>query len=368
MYSINLGDIKNEFLLRTSNMLRQHIFSGLESIYDYSVEENKKYEIIAKCDKKNPPALSDTFKNNLASVPEWNSDMIQKETLRIKTMCSNGDIFDKLIKATIKSNITWLLSNKANTIEQKHKIEITDFIHKVYIYSAKRLYNNPLLFKKEVTINEKTFNVSNQLSYIDEGIKDAIWFCSPIDDILNEYLNDKYTMPQVIPQSNVLPSNVPQSNVAQSNIVQPNNIPKTIENNFQNITLKDEKVKSVPLTTVIQNVSKQVSEKKSDVIAQQDALSKRISQLAKVSEKTQLGVKSFHSKVNQKMSSIREDSRMPSITEQDNNAISVPLPPTTPNMKGGAGPENESENDHEDSDSDEQYSEYSNSIVYKKNN
>jgi hypothetical protein len=146
-------------------------------------------------ENKKIPSRIVIFQNLLTLIKDWNQELINTETIRIRDASQCSEWFDKLIKAVVKSNIVLLTSGysiREDRIAMRgyhNSIDISHFIHLCYIYSAKRIYNDPFLYKEtDIQDYEKKSNQRSILQLIDDGIREAIWHSIPIKGILDEYL------------------------------------------------------------------------------------------------------------------------------------------------------------------------------------
>ena len=181
-----LVETKNEYTIQLINILSPHIYEGFESIYS----ESKK--IIKKGEEKK---LLKAFQQFIKRIPDWNSNLIDNETLRIRT-ASRCDFLHNLLKAVIKANII-LLSNSNNNsyskavIEKKYfDIPLSKFIHRCYVECARQFYNSPYLFYHDMRPIERKRNQRDSYDIIKNSIKEAIRKILPVQHILNKYLGD----------------------------------------------------------------------------------------------------------------------------------------------------------------------------------
>jgi hypothetical protein len=180
--NIYLVDIKNEYTSHLIKILTPVIFEGIQSIYDNAKD----------CLEEQSLKL---FQEYLRNIPNWNNNTIMTETDRIKT--STKTYLEALMRATIKANIMLLAFNPFNkndkmTIDKNlhRNIQLSDFIHHIYIECAREFWNNPyLLYHKYSPVDIKR-NQRDSLSVIKESIREAIRKLLPIEDIVKIYLND----------------------------------------------------------------------------------------------------------------------------------------------------------------------------------
>jgi hypothetical protein len=88
------------------------LYEGFQSMYQKAKLREDEYIEAAKSDPNvaNPGTLT-LFQFFLKGMPKLNTHMIESETNRIRDLSQCADIFDDLIKATIKSNIVLLTYN-----------------------------------------------------------------------------------------------------------------------------------------------------------------------------------------------------------------------------------------------------------------
>jgi len=156
------------------------LYVGLKSIFD-------------SCSKS--PMVLKTFQEKLCSVIKWNQEIINKEYKRIVSE-SECEFLDKIIEAVFISNVQVLSTirvknNKSINIKVP---ETKDFLHKCYIECARYFYQDPsLLDDREInnTIPEIQRNVKRSEVAICSCIEKTIRELIPLEDILNNYLNDQ---------------------------------------------------------------------------------------------------------------------------------------------------------------------------------
>ena len=180
-----LVETKNEYTIQLINILSPHIYEGFESIYT----ESKK--IIKKGEEKK---LLKAFQQFIKRIPDWNTNLIENETIRIRN-ASRCDFLHNLLKAVIKANII-LLSNSNSTssksvIEKKYfDISLNKFIHRCYVECARQFYNAPYLFYHDMKPIDRKRNQRDCYDIIKNSIKEAIRKILPVQHILNKYLGD----------------------------------------------------------------------------------------------------------------------------------------------------------------------------------
>jgi hypothetical protein len=198
-YERNIVDIKQEYTEFLSHVITPLIYEGIKSMYNKALDAEQKYIQLAKNDPrvKNPGSLK-IFQQFLKGIPSLNINLIEAETIRIRDSSKHADIFDKLIKAVIKSTIILLTYNasgqQCKLVNEKihEKIDSKEFIHKIYIESAKQFYSNPELFWHQYPSIELKRNQKSCFDIINTSISIAVKQSIPMNDVLDEYLKNDY--------------------------------------------------------------------------------------------------------------------------------------------------------------------------------
>ena len=182
----NLQASRNDFCSRLINLLTPHIHSGLKSIFDEAWKlciengETTKYLM--------------TFQNFLLRVPKWNTSIIEKETQRISEQSGCGHI-EELITCVHIIHLKTLTCVRAGSKQKKIDIAIpklSEFIHKVYINVARRVYSNVYLFEKtkqHLQIQKNNYHLEG---LIKECILNTIRESIPIEHLLKVYIEDQF--------------------------------------------------------------------------------------------------------------------------------------------------------------------------------
>lgn len=182
----NLQMSRNDFCSRLINILTPHIHSGLKSIFDEAWRicvdngETTKYLM--------------TFQNFLLRVPKWNTSIIEKETQRISEQTGCGHI-EELITCVHIIHLKTLTCVRAGSKQKKIDIAIpklSEFIHKVYINVARKVYSNVYLFEKtkqHLQIQKNNYHLEG---VIKECILNTIRDSIPIEHLLKVYIEDQF--------------------------------------------------------------------------------------------------------------------------------------------------------------------------------
>lgn len=182
----NLQSSRNDFCSRLINILTPHIHSGLKSIFDEAwricIENGETTKYLM------------TFQNFLLRVPKWNTSIIEKETQRISEQSGCGHI-EELITCVHIIHLKTLTCVRAGSKQKKIDIAIpklSEFIHKVYINVARRVYSNVYLFEKtkqHLQIQKNNYQLEG---LIKECILNTIRESIPIEHLLKVYIEDQF--------------------------------------------------------------------------------------------------------------------------------------------------------------------------------
>jgi len=182
----NLQMSRNDFCSRLINILTPHIHSGLKSIFDEAwrmcIENGETTKYLM------------TFQNFLLRVPKWNTSIIEKETQRISEQTGCGHI-EELITCVHIIHLKTLTCVRAGSKQKKIDIAIpklSEFIHKVYINVARKVYSNVYLFEKtkqHLQIQKNNYHLEG---VIKECILNTIRDSIPIEHLLKVYIEDQF--------------------------------------------------------------------------------------------------------------------------------------------------------------------------------
>ena len=181
-----LVDAKTEYTQQLINILKPHLYEGIQSIYkdafDLCKENNDSDKVLM------------TFQNLLSHVPKWSQEIIENEYTRIVDQ-SNCDWLEDLVTAVFVSHTKILTAIR---IGKKHKKinlkvpKIDHFIHKVYIQVAREFWKTPFLFDEGISTTEYQRNMKYSEDLICSCINETIRQQLPVKHILKEYLGNDY--------------------------------------------------------------------------------------------------------------------------------------------------------------------------------
>ena len=133
-----------------------------------------------------------TFQNFLSRVPKWNAAIIETETKRIVENSKCGYLED-LITCVHIIQLKSLTCMRVGNTHKKVDINIpqlNEFIHKVYINVARKLYSNVYLFEQNILPlsiqrNNREFELMTKECILGT-IRDNI----PVEEILKVYMDE----------------------------------------------------------------------------------------------------------------------------------------------------------------------------------
>lgn len=180
----SLKESKNEWASRLITILTPLIIEGYKSILD---------EAIKLCQENNEMnKYLMTFQNFLSRVPKWNSTIIEEEKNRIinKSGCS---YLEDLITCVHIIQLK-ILTNMRVGIKQKKIIinipKVDEFIHKIYINVARKIYKNVYLFEINIQPLQTQKNNRELELIVQECILHTIRENIPVESILKAYMDE----------------------------------------------------------------------------------------------------------------------------------------------------------------------------------
>jgi hypothetical protein len=180
----SLHESKNEWAARLINIFTPLIIEGYKSIFNEALQLCKQNNEIDK--------YLMTFQNFISRVPKWNAAIIEKERTRINDKSGCGYLED-LITCVHIIQLKILTSMRAGNKQKKINITIPkldEFIHKIYINVARKVYKNVYLF--EINIPPlQTQKYQRELEIIvQECILITIRESIPVETILKAYMDE----------------------------------------------------------------------------------------------------------------------------------------------------------------------------------
>jgi hypothetical protein len=180
----SLQESRNEYCSRLITLLTPCIIDGVKSIFDES------WKLCVDNDEK--PKYLMTFQNFLTRVPKWNPNIISQECERIKEK-SNCSFIPDLITCVHINQLKMLSCMRVGTKQKKVNINVPnleDFIHKVYINAARKIYTNVYLFETNVSSLKLQKNARDLEIIIRECIVQTIRENIPVEELLKLYMTE----------------------------------------------------------------------------------------------------------------------------------------------------------------------------------
>jgi hypothetical protein len=180
----SLQESRNEYCSRLITLLTPCIIDGVKSIFDES------WKLCSESDEKSKYLM--TFQNFLTRVPKWNPNIISKECARIKEK-SNCSYIPDLITCVHINQLKMLSCMRVGTKQKKVNINIPnleEFIHKVYINAARKIYTNVYLFETGISSIKLQKNARDLEIIIRECIVHTIRESIPVEELLKLYMTE----------------------------------------------------------------------------------------------------------------------------------------------------------------------------------
>ena len=264
-YAYHIAKIKNFYEDYLISKLVIPIYEGLSQTYQTAIKSSDKINNKAKKNpdvKKQDPLI--IFQIFLKEYPNLSTNQIREETNRIRTTSGIADIFDNLVKSVIKANLISCLYNvdttKKNYLNSNYhnNISIPDFIHSIYIESAKQFYRNPQLFWHKYKSLDEIKNKSQAYDIIEKSIKHGIKSQLPMREILEEFVHKPYK------QKNNIVHHIINNNdgIIQKNKTKTSNLTKFYEHQKLKQQLSDNN--SPKINLLIESDRKSTDKKSSD--------------------------------------------------------------------------------------------------------
>jgi hypothetical protein len=180
----SLNESKNEWSARLIHILTPLIIDGYKSILEEAVKlckENGEYDKYLM-----------TFQNFISRVPKWNPDIIERERNRIceKSGCT---YLEDLVVCIHIIQLKILTAIRVGQKQKKIEINIPkldDFIHKIYINVARKLYKNVYLFELGIQPLQIQKNHRELEMMVQECILNTVRESIPVEAILKAYMDE----------------------------------------------------------------------------------------------------------------------------------------------------------------------------------
>ena len=180
----SLTDSKNEWCARLINILTPVTIQGVKSIFDEA------HNLCRENDEMDKYLM--TFQTFLSRVPKWNNTIVEAERKRI-VEASGCTYLEELITCVHVIQLKTLTCVRVGQKQKKVDIDVPsvdDFIHKIYINVARKLYTNIYLFEKNIApLQIQKHNRELEL-IIKECIMNSVRESIPVETILRAYMDE----------------------------------------------------------------------------------------------------------------------------------------------------------------------------------
>ena len=179
-----LHESKNEWGSRLVTLLTPLIIDGYKSILDESLKLCKNNN---EMDKYLMP-----FQNLISRIPKWNQQIIENERKRIceKSGCN---YLEDLVTCVHIIQLKVLTAMRVGQKQKKININVPkldDFIHKVYINVARKVYKNVYLFEINIQPLQIQKNHRELEIIVQECILNTLRESIPVEAILKAYMDE----------------------------------------------------------------------------------------------------------------------------------------------------------------------------------
>jgi len=179
-----LHESRNEWSARLISILTPLVIDGYRSILDESIKLCKENNEMEK--------YLMTFQNFISRVPKWNPTIIETERKRI---CEkSGCVYlEDLITCVHIIQLKILTVMRVGQKQKKIDINIPkldDFVHKVYINVARKIYKNVYLFELNLSpLQIQKYNRELEI-LVQESILNTLRESVPVEAILKAYMDE----------------------------------------------------------------------------------------------------------------------------------------------------------------------------------
>ena len=193
----NLHESRNEWCNRLVSILTPLISEGIRSIF------NEAWKLCLETDELNKYLM--TFQNLLSRIPKWNAIIIEEERKRIIER-SGCNYLEDLITCVHIIQLKVLTCIRVGNRQKKIDISIPkldNFLHKVYIHVARKVYMNVYLFEKNITSLQIQKHSRELEIIIQECILTAIRESIPTEDIIKAYMDESVELEEEVIIENI---------------------------------------------------------------------------------------------------------------------------------------------------------------------
>jgi hypothetical protein len=179
-----LHESKNEWGSRLVTLLTPLIIDGYKSILEESIKLCK--------DNNEMEKYLMTFQNLISRIPKWNQQIVENERKRIcdKSGCN---YLEDLVTCVHIIQLKILTAMRVGQKQKKIDIvvpKLDDFIHKVYINVARKIYKNVYLFETNIQPLQVQKNYRELEIIVQECILNTLRESIPVEAILKAYMDE----------------------------------------------------------------------------------------------------------------------------------------------------------------------------------
>ena len=266
-----LSEAKNEYCIRLLNILTPLVIEGLKSIL------KEADDLCIKNDEESKYLM--TFQNFLSRVPKWNNDIIEEETNRIISKSSCNYLEDLLTCVHI-TQLKVLTSIRVGSKQKKIDLDIPklhDFVHKIYIKFARKVYSNVYLFEKNIQPLIYQKNMRECETICKECILDVIRESIPVERILRSYIDESVEEEIVEEVKETLEVDISQN-------IQEDKKETEKEDKNSEIKVKKADEKAIKVETPVLTPSKEVKKETKKEVAKEKETKKEVAKEKEVKE------------------------------------------------------------------------------------
>lgn len=179
-----LHESKNEWGARLVTLLTPLVIDGYKSILEESIKLCK--------DNNEMDKYLMTFQNLISRIPKWNQQIVENERKRIceKSACN---YLEDLVTCVHIIQLKILTAMRVG--QQQKKIDINvpkldEFIHKIYINVARKVYKNVYLFQIGIDPLQIQKNYRELEIIVQECIFNTLRESIPVEAILKAYMDE----------------------------------------------------------------------------------------------------------------------------------------------------------------------------------
>lgn len=179
-----LHESKNEWGARLITLLTPLIIDGYKSILEEAIKLCK--------DNNEMDKYLMTFQNLISRIPKWNQQIVENERKRIceKSGCN---YLEDLVTCVHIIQLKVLTAMRVGQKQKKIDINIPkldDFIHKVYVNVARKVYKNVYLFEINIQPLQVQKNHRELEIIVQECILNTLRESIPVEAILKAYMDE----------------------------------------------------------------------------------------------------------------------------------------------------------------------------------